>query len=196
MGDNNQTAYLMQWVPECDGPVLEVGSKEYGSTFGFRKLYPGNEYVGVDMFPGEGVDVVADLSLAIGPLQPDHFALAICCSVLEHVAKPWRFAENLTRLVRPGGKVYMSVPWVWRYHPYPDDYYRFSHKGVMALFDQFDWHSIYYSTSAELEFVAIDDQPNGADNRMSLTGRSSQGGERKYLPYLMVNMLGTKRLPG
>ena len=100
MGDNNQTAYLMQWAPECDGPVLEVGSKEYGSTFGFRKLYPRNEYVGVDMIPGEGVDVVADLSLTIGPLRPDHFALAICCSVLEHVAKPWHFAENLTRVLR------------------------------------------------------------------------------------------------
>ena len=80
--------------------------------------------------------------------------------------------------------------------PYPDDYYRFSHKGVMALFDEFDWQSVYYSTSAELEFVAIDDQPNGADNRMALTGRSKEGVERKYLPYLMVNMLGTKRVPG
>jgi hypothetical protein len=193
MGDNNQTAYLMHWAPQVDGPVLEVGSKEYGSTFGFRQLYLANDYVGVDMQPGEGVDVVADLSRTIGPLEPNRFALVICCSVLEHVAKPWLFAENVTSLVRPGGKLYMSVPWVWRYHPYPDDYYRFSHRGVMALFDQFDWSAVYYSTSAELEFVPIDDSKDGADNRMALTGRSKEGGERKYLPYLMVNMLGTKR---
>ena len=193
MGDLNQIAYLEQWMPACDGPVLEVGSKEYGSTSSFRTLYPNCEYVGVDMAPGEGVDAVVDLVKTTAPLQEGHFALAICCSVLEHVAKPWLFAENLTRLVRPGGKLYMSVPWVWRYHPYPDDYFRFSHRGVMSLFDQFDWTAVLYSTSPEVLFVPVDDSRHGVDDRMSITARTAQGGERKFLPYLMVNMLGTRR---
>src|SRR5207237_7089651 len=129
-----QAAYLKHWVPRIDGPVLEVGSKEYGSTSSFRKLYTGNEYIGVDMAEGPGVDVVADLTRSQGDLREGYFGLAICCSVLEHVAKPWLFAEILTRLVRPGGMLYMSVPWVWRYHPYPDDYFRFSPRGVVSLF--------------------------------------------------------------
>jgi SAM-dependent methyltransferase len=193
MGDINQTAYLKNWLPTVDGPILEVGSKEYGSTSTFRKMYPGQEYVGLDMAPGEGVDVVADLTQSVGSLPENHFPLAICVSVLEHVAKPWLFAANLTRLVRPGGKVYMSVPWVWRYHAYPDDYFRFSHRGIMSLFEEFEWSNLYYSTSAQFEFAAIDEKEHGADNRLSLTARSKDGGERKYLPYLMVNMLGTKR---
>jgi SAM-dependent methyltransferase len=193
MGDINQTAYLKNWMPQVDGPILEVGSKEYGSTSTFRKMYPGQEYTGVDMAEGEGVDVVADLTQSIGTLRENHYALVICVSVLEHVAKPWLFAGNITRVIRPGGKLYLSVPWVWRYHPYPDDYFRFSHKGIMSLFEEFEWSNLFYSTSVQFEFAPIDDALDGIDNRLSLTAKSKDGGERKYLPYLMVNMLGTRR---
>ncbi len=192
MGDLNQLAYLKRWVPKADGPVLEVGSKDYGSTVSFRDFYVGNEYVGLDMAPGQGVDVVADLTRTIEPLKEAHFGLAICCSVLEHVEKPWLFAANLTRLLRPGGLLYMSVPWVWRYHAYPDDYFRFSHRGVMSLFDQLQWSSVFYSTTVAGEFVEITAEDAGADNRMAAISDAGNGQKRKYLPYLMVNMLGRK----
>jgi len=195
MGDANQLAYLRHWVPKVEGPVLEVGSREYGSTASFRGFYAGAEYVGLDMAEGEGVDVVVDLRRTIEPLAQGHFALAICCSVLEHVDRPWTFTENLTRLVRPGGLLYMSVPWAWRYHAYPDDYFRFSHRGVIALFGDFEWRAMYYSTTVPGEFVAIE-PPAGEphpDDQMTMRTRREDGNSRSYLPCLMVNMLGTRR---
>jgi SAM-dependent methyltransferase len=115
MGDRNQRLFLEKLLPRVDGPVVEIGAKDYGSTVSFRDLYPG-EYVGVDLEAGKGVDLVVDLSAGLGELKANHFALAICCSVLEHTPKPWVMAENLSRLLRPGGSLYISVPWVWRYH--------------------------------------------------------------------------------
>jgi SAM-dependent methyltransferase len=194
VGDRNQVAYLRHWVPEVDGPVLEIGSKEYGSTSSFRDFYANAEYVGLDMSEGKGVDVVVDLTKSIGPLGESRFALGICCSVLEHVEKPWLFAANLTRLIRPGGKLYMSVPWVWRYHAYPDDYFRFSHRGVMSLFDEFDWANVFYSSTVPNEFIPVTtEEGQGSDNRMAMAGDAGNGRKRKYLPYLMVNMIGTRR---
>lgn len=191
MGDINQQIYLKTLLPKVDGPVLEIGSKDYGSTSSFRDTYPGVEYVGTDMEPGPGVDVVADLTLGIGPLPPAHFALGICCSVLEHVRRPWVMAEHITTLIRPGGTLYMSVPWVWRYHAYPDDYFRFSWRGVEELFPVFAWEQICYSTNVPQEIIPIPlDQP-GVDNEMAAMV-DTPGGKRKYLPYLMVNMLGRK----
>ena len=196
MGDTNQLAYLKHWVPRVDGPVLEVGSKDYGSTSSFRDFYAGAEYVGLDMAAGKGVDVVADLTRSIDPLKEAYFGLGICCSVLEHVDKPWVFAANLTRVIRPGGLLYMSVPWVWRYHAYPDDYFRFSHRGVMKLFEEFEWSRLFYSTTVENEFIEIEeplaDKDAGADNRMAIQLKKDEA-RRKYLPYLMVNMLGRRR---
>ena len=188
MGDRNQRLFLEKLLPQVAGPVVEIGAKDYGSTVSFRDLYPG-EYVGVDLAAGKGVDVVADLTAGLGELPESHFALAICCSVLEHTPKPWVMAENLSHLLRPGGSLYISVPWVWRYHAYPDDYFRFSPRAVQALFPTIAWTRATYSTTVPGEHVDIDLRDfREVDNRMA-----AKDGQRKYLPYLMVNMLGEKR---
>jgi len=193
MGDANQVRFLRKLMPRCDGPVLEIGSKDYGSTSSFRAFYANSEYVGVDLASGTGVDVVADLTAGTGGLPDAHFALAICCSVLEHVPKPWLMADNITRLLRPGGKLYISVPWVWRFHPYPDDYFRFSHRAIMSLFEGFEWAHLYYSTTADDEFLAIDEQNPVVDNSLALIHAAAGQAKRKYLPYLMVNMIGKRK---
>ncbi len=61
MGDKNQLMYLKRHVPTAHGPVLEVGSKDYGSTSSYRDVYASGEYIGTDMEHGKGVDVVVDL---------------------------------------------------------------------------------------------------------------------------------------
>lgn len=193
MGDRNQILFLQRFVPEATGPILEVGSKDYGSTSSFREFYPNAPYVGVDLAPGKGVDEVVDLVAGIGPLPEGHFALAICCSVMEHVPQPWKMAENITRVMAPGGQLYLSVPWVWRYHPYPDDYFRFSFRAVPSLFPDFDWGQAVYSTNVEGEFIAVTDQQRDADNRMAKMMPQEGKAARKYLPYLMVNMIGVRR---
>jgi SAM-dependent methyltransferase len=191
MGDVNQLTYLKRVLPSVNGPVIEIGSKDYGSTSSFRDFYGGREYVGVDMEAGKNVDAIVDLTLGVGTLQQGHFALAICCSVLEHVRRPWVFAEHLSSLLAPGGTLFMSVPWVWRYHAYPDDYFRFSWRGVMELFPGFDWGHLCYSTNVPNEFVDITPENTGVDNAMAAHAQTPNG-PRKYLPYLMVNMLGRK----
>lgn len=181
MGDKNQVAYLKARVPSVDGPVLEVGSRDEGITSSFRDFYPG-EYVGVDLQAGKGVDLVMDLSQSIEPLREGHFALVICCSVLEHVKDPWAMARNIVKLLRPGGKVYVSVPWAWRFHDYPDDYWRFSWRGIEALFPTLTFGHPEYSTTREGEFLpAVKD----ADNNLAVVIEG-----RKFIPYLMLNTIG------
>lgn len=192
MGDRNQILFLQKFAGAVTGPILEIGSKDYGSTSSFRDAFPGNPYIGIDMAEGKAVDKVVDLVEGIGDLPENHFELAVCCSVLEHVPRPWVMADNITRLMAPGGRLYMSVPWVWRYHAYPDDYFRFSFRGVEALFPGFRWDAPYYSTNVEGEFIAITDTTRDADNRMAVHAKTPSGAARKYLPYLMVNMIGAK----
>jgi hypothetical protein len=193
VGDRNQVIFLQKHLPAVSGPILEVGSKDYGSTATFRHIFPNCPYVGVDIEEGKGVDAVVDLSAGIGALRADHFALVVCCSVLEHVAKPWLMAANITKVTAPKGKLFVSVPWVWRYHPYPDDYFRFSYRGIISLFPDFDWDMAYYSTNVDGEFVPISDTDRQVDDRMAKMIPTQGGGSRKYLPYLMVNMIGVRR---
>lgn len=193
MGDINQILFLQKFVPQVSGPVLEIGSKDYGNTSSFRHIYPANPYIGVDLEAGKGVDEVVDLTENTGSLKANHFVLAVCCSVMEHTPRPWIMAQNITKVMAKGGQLYISVPWVWRYHAYPDDYFRFSFRGVISLFPDFAWDTPYYSTTAQGEFIPITEENKGADNMMAVVVDAPNGGKRKYLPYLMVNMIGRKK---
>lgn len=175
MGDRNQRHFLARH--KYEGPVLEVGSRDAnGNTQDFGGI-------GVDLEPGPGVDVVLDLSQGIGELTERSFGLIVCCSVLEHVRDPWAMARNLTRLLKPGGTIYVSVPWTWRYHAYPDDYWRFSWSGIRELFPEIEWEPAEFSTTREGEFFpAVPD----ADNNLATVIEG-----RKFIPYLALHMIGT-----
>ena len=200
MGHPTQRLLLRKLVPAAPGPVIEIGSKDHapagtgsGETSSFRDVYPGVPYVGVDLEEGPGVDRVADLSGGTGGLPENHFALGICCSVLEHTPRPWVMAANITRLIAPGGMLYVSVPWVWSYHCYPDDYFRFSASGVRELFDGVDWRGAWYSTSVIGELIPIDLADQNREYRLREVVTAGSGVQRSYLPYLAVNMIGTRR---
>ena len=190
MGSPNDIVYLKKVYPNANGPVLEIGSKIV-SVSEFRKNYTTVEYVGVDLEEGDGVDVVCDLTKDNHPLPKNYFDLVICCSVLEHTPTPWLMANILSDLVRPGGKLYINSPWVWKYHKYPDDYYRYSFKAIEFLFPKFQWSHYAYSTelSDSIEFVERD---SDFDRRRAFIETQEDGSVKMYLPYSMINMLGTK----
>lgn len=179
---------------EIKGPILEIGSKDYGSTENFRALFPGIPYVGIDMAEGTGVDHVLDLTLPPPPeiLPPASFGMIISCSVLEHVQKPWQMAEHMSSLLRKDGTMFVSVPWVYRYHPYPDDYFRFSPNGIKVLFPEILFENMAYSTTVGGEFFDLNTKVRGVDDAHAFFKKLRNGVERKYLPYLMLNMIGRK----
>jgi len=145
------------------------------------------------MEAGKNVDLVMDLTIPPDDklLQSESFSLIICSAVLEHVESPWLMAEQLSRLLKPGGSLFVATPWVHAYHPYPDDYYRFSWKGVMVLFPELAWKNTLYSTNVPGEFFEINEANLHVDQALAMHG-SNQVNARKYLPYLMVNMIGVK----
>jgi hypothetical protein len=134
MGDLNQLIYAQAVFSGFRGRVLGVGSKDYGNTQPFRNLFPGCDYVGIDLEAGKNVDYVVNLENGLGPIAGQQFDVIIICSVLEHSPRPWVIAEHLQSVLSPEGALMSCHPWVQRYHKYPDDYFRFSPKGVMLLF--------------------------------------------------------------
>ena len=77
LGDRNQLIFLQKRLPAVAGPILEIGSKDYGSKPSFRHVYPDAPYVGIDMEAGVGVHAIVDLEAGIGPLTENPFQLAV-----------------------------------------------------------------------------------------------------------------------
>lgn len=141
MGDRNQYWFVSKYKDVLEGPFLEVGSKNYGTTSDFRSVFSRKgKYVGVDTIDGNGVDVVLDLTIdfqeIVRKLGSERFKPIICLSVLEHCEQPFQMAENLTKLLHKEGKIIVSVPFAWRFHGYPSDDWRFTHEGVKNCFQK------------------------------------------------------------
>lgn len=149
MGDKNSFHFVKNHQPEFYGPFLEVGSRDYGSTSDIKVLFPGETYVRVDMSAGESVDKVIDITQSFdevdSALDRTRFGTIFCLCVMEHCEQPFIMAENLTRLLKPGGKICISVPFAWKFHGYPSDFWRFTHEGVKKLFP-----GLHFCSSADI----------------------------------------------
>ena len=164
MGDINQLNYIREHAGQLHGPFLEIGSKDYGSTQDLRSIFiEGDEYIGVDMEGGPGVDMVLDLTKSFpdidAKLNNRRFGTIFCLSVLEHCDNPFKMAENITHLLEPEGHICLSVPFAWQIHGYPNDYWRFTPEGIKIIFPniQFDMVHSLAATSRPNDFSALDD---------------------------------------
>lgn len=141
-----QERFAQEFVQQTPGPVLVVGSAIYAGRLNWRLRHP--QGIGVDMLEDDGVDVVQNLEHA--PLSAK-FAHIEVLSVLEHTQRPWKVAANLETMLMEGGSIYVSVPWVWKYHGYPDDLWRFSHLTLPILFPTIIWMTVRYGVNGQLQ---------------------------------------------
>lgn len=64
--------------------------------------------------------------------------MILSVDVFEHLTRPWLAAEEITRLLAPGGLAYTSTLFSWRYHPCPVDFWRYTPDALAFLFQGLD----------------------------------------------------------
>ncbi len=79
-------------------------------------------YVNID--PSVAPDIVADAASV--PLRVACADAVVCTEVLEHVPDPRRVLAEAGRLLRPGGRLIASMPFMSRVHAAPSDYQRYT----------------------------------------------------------------------
>jgi SAM-dependent methyltransferase len=60
-----------------------------------------------------------------------------CVAVLEHIYSPERAVNEIKRVLKPGGKAFLYVPFIYRYHASPGDYldyFRYTRDGLEYFF--------------------------------------------------------------
>lgn len=117
--------------------IYDIGSKNASTGYAFGKPPKDAKIVCVDIEDGTGVDLVADAH-DLHMVDDNSVDFVISVSVLEHVRYPQKVVKEMYRILKPGGVIYINIPFVFPFHADPSDFYRFTHKGIDILCENFN----------------------------------------------------------
>ena len=95
-------------------------------------------YIGVDWantLHGMHADIVANLNQLL-PIANDVADTVISLQVMEHLCEPQVMLSEAFRILRPGGAVYITVPFQWWVHEAPYDFFRFTRYGMEYMLNK------------------------------------------------------------
>jgi SAM-dependent methyltransferase len=99
------------------------------------------------------LDHVCDLTSI--PVPDGTYDLVLCTQVMEHVPEPETVLREFHRVLKPGGKVFLSAPLFYREHETPYDFHRFTQFAWKRLAErtgfrvkEIKWLEGYYGTLA------------------------------------------------
>jgi SAM-dependent methyltransferase len=108
------------------GRLLDFGcgSKPY------KGLFDVEQYIGLD-YENEGhphlneqIDVFYDGKHV--PFEDNSFDSILCSEVFEHISNLEEVIKELSRVLKPGGKILITCPFVWPEHEKPFDFARYT----------------------------------------------------------------------
>lgn len=89
------------------------------------------------------------------PFIDQTFDLVFCTEVMEHVAEPKRMLEEIYRVLKPGGHLILTTPFLVPVHEAPYDFYRYTPYGLQHLVKQASFCIVSQETFAEAFGVLI-----------------------------------------
>lgn len=111
--------------------IVDVGAQDVNGSL--RAVAPkNNSYIGVDFEKGNGVDIVISDPYCL-PQDDESVDVVVSSSCLEHSEFFWLSFNEMLRILKPSGLLYLNVPSNGDYHRYPVDCWRFFPDSGIAL---------------------------------------------------------------
>lgn len=119
---------------------LGAGESPYRNFF----LEHADSHVAVDWagsFHDSKADVVADLNLPL-PIASQVADSVVSLSVLEHLCEPQTMLNEAFRILKPFGSLVLQVPWQWRIHEEPYDFFRYTPFALKYMLEKAGFEAI------------------------------------------------------
>ncbi len=128
--------FLEKYSHLYKGNLYDLGAGE--SPYKEYFLSHAKSYVAVDWSDSvhqTNCDMAADLNHPL-PIATEIADTVIALSVLEHLREPQMMLCESFRILKPGGYLILQVPWQWRLHETPHDYFRYTPYGLRYIFER------------------------------------------------------------
>src|SRR4051794_11399533 len=105
------------------GRVLDVGGKKVRKRGVFRPdTAPATSWEYLNIDPDTEPDFLAPADAI--PVADDQFDSVVFTEVLQHLENPESVLAEIERVLKPGGRVVATIPYLYPVHHDPDDFQR------------------------------------------------------------------------
>lgn len=121
---------------EIGGRVLDLGAKDgLGSYHQFLRLEPGSVFIHSDVVAVPERHVVAVDVEKPFPFDDGSFDVVTAFHLFEHVFNAATAPREVARVLRPGGRLFIAVPFLHEYHGDPSDFIRLTDAGLVRTWE-------------------------------------------------------------
>jgi SAM-dependent methyltransferase len=130
-------AYERELARHARGRLVDLGSGTVPLYAAYRERVSDVTCVdwGASRHEAQHRDVEHDLNEPL-PFPDAAFDTAILSDVLEHVRVPESLLREVRRILAPGGKLLLNVPFLYWLHEQPHDYFRYTEHGLRLLIER------------------------------------------------------------
>lgn len=126
-----------------NGKILDIGSgKKLASYHRFLQCGPNSNVELLDLVFARETGKRIDFEKDVLPFADASVDTVLLFNVLEHIYNFGHLLGEVKRVLKPGGKVIGSVPFLVGYHTDPHDYWRFTTEALEKIFLQHGFSSI------------------------------------------------------
>lgn len=108
----------------------------------FKKFFPSDEYIGVDIDKASHADIILDLNTQKLPFDNDYFDIVIISETLEHLYNIKFVIDEVRRVVKKNGYIFISTPFLFPEHGHPFDFFRYTEYFYRQISEEYNFKII------------------------------------------------------
>lgn len=88
----------------------------------------------VEVYPSVSADLIVAADCRY-PIKDSSLRGIGCFAVLEHTRQPWLVVQEMRRMLKPGGQVFIDWPFLQPVHGYPSHFFNATREGLTSIFE-------------------------------------------------------------
>jgi SAM-dependent methyltransferase len=116
-----------------DSKILDIGNQDK-----YELQMSGLAISSLDIAPDSQADYIGDITTHNTEIPDSFFDGVICMEVLEHTVDPFAAISEISRIMKPGGYLFVTSPLNARIHGPIPDCWRFTEFGLKLLLRDFE----------------------------------------------------------